>query len=77
MRQVVATLREAGPEGLTVRKLRAQVRTKAGSRQQLIDDAAELAESIGCITITDGARGARIHRYIRDLTDADIERATT
>jgi hypothetical protein len=72
IRRVVQACHDAGDDGLPLRGLRAAARTKGAAANQLVDDAAALAERIGCIEIAAGARGARIHRWLRDPTDDEI-----
>jgi len=73
VRRVVEACRQAGADGLTVRKLRAEARTKGPAANQMVDDAAELADSLGCIAITVEARNARVHRWLRDPTDQELK----
>jgi hypothetical protein len=71
--RVVDACRSAGQDGLTLRKLRAAIRARGNASNQAVDDAAELAESIAAITITDGPRGARVHRWARDPSTEELQ----
>ncbi len=76
VKRVTEACRQVGADGLTGRKLRPAVRARGNASNQAIDDAAELAENIGCIQITEGARGARIHRWVKDPTADQLEGLT-
>lgn len=74
--RVVGVLKDAGLAGLGTSDLRAALRLKAkGVRNQMIDDAATYAARVGAITITGGDKPGvkKVHRFARQLTDADLK----
>lgn len=73
---VIEAVRHAGANGLSLRSLRAAVRLRAKATNGVIDDAAALAEQLGCVRIDAGKQNAKVHRFIRDITDDDIQELT-
>jgi hypothetical protein len=70
---VVEAVEAAGADGVSMRRLQSAVRA-AGHKVRDIDirDAAELAESIGAISVSEGAKRSRIHRFVRRPTPEEL-----